>query len=427
MKTGGSAAQKAANTAMLNHIADHLQFLALLTPLLSTEKLADGEAQDFSSSLAISSDGAPEKRSRNLDDELETREDTPEPAANPSPKQPLEILASLPEASFDAANKQHVATCLPNKPRGEKVTWLAGPEPLLPSQGFSEDAPAFAKFEADLVAVWVGRTELFFFQNTQLYWSRLSREGDGAPNRGEIHEVHPDAQSQERPAVAALAGKLVAAWKGVNHDKLYFSTLDRDSPGWSDPIPIPGAGSSTGPALASLETNGLTRVYALWKGIPGDKNAWLAWYDGECWEGPIHLPFVETDANVSITCRGGEIFVSWKDSGTGRIKWMRLKHDGSELLEEPQELGRSAESNLGPALAELRGTLYAAWKGKGQPAEVWFTSWSGEANEFRPTQLAPNSYTDRAPSLVGWDDWLVLAWRGADHEKTMWWKYGRLG
>ncbi len=306
------------------------------------------------------------------------------------------------------------------------MTWLAGPERLLPSQGFSEAAPALAKFEADLVAVWLGRTE-FFLQNTQLYWSKLSREGDGAPTRGQIHKVHSKAQSQERPAVAALAGKLVAAWKGVNHDSLYFSTLHPDGPGWSDPLPIPGAFSSTGPALAPWEMNGSTRVYALWKGRRCDEHAYLAWYDGGWWEGPIHLPFVKTDANVSITCRAGEVFVSWKDSGAERIKWTRLENDGSELLKEPQELGRSGESNLGPALAELRGTLYAAWKGKGQPAEVWLTSWSGEANEFRPTQLVPNSYTNRAPSLIGWDDWLVLAWRGADHEKTMWWKYGRLG
>jgi hypothetical protein len=60
---------------MLNHIADHLQFLALLTPRLSTEKLADGDVQEFSSSRAISSDGAPGKRST-LEDELKTREET---------------------------------------------------------------------------------------------------------------------------------------------------------------------------------------------------------------------------------------------------------------------------------------------------------------------------------------------------------------
>lgn len=43
------------NLMMMNHIADHLQFLALLTPRLSTDKL-DGHIHDFSSSRALSSD-----------------------------------------------------------------------------------------------------------------------------------------------------------------------------------------------------------------------------------------------------------------------------------------------------------------------------------------------------------------------------------
>lgn len=54
--------------AILNHIADHLEFLALLTPRLWTEKLADGELQVFSSSRAVSSEGISGKRST-LDDE----------------------------------------------------------------------------------------------------------------------------------------------------------------------------------------------------------------------------------------------------------------------------------------------------------------------------------------------------------------------
>ncbi|KAH7459481.1 hypothetical protein FOMA001_g20030 [Fusarium oxysporum f. sp. matthiolae] len=225
----------------------------------------------------------------------------------------------------------------------------------------------------------------------------------------------------------SLAGKLVASWKGVNDKTLYFSTLHLGSIDWRNPEPIPGAGSSTGPALAPWEINGFTRVYALWKGIDGDEKAYLAWYDGKGWGTPIRLPFVDTDANVSLACRGGEIFVAWKVSRTVRIKWMRLDMDGNELLEEPQELGRNIESNVGPALAEVCGTIYAAWKGKEGSADVWLTSWPGNGNRFRPTQLVPDSNTDRAPSLIGWGNWLVLAWKGTDPEKTMWWKYGRKG
>lgn len=56
------------NLMMMNHIADHLQFLALLTPRLSTDKL-DGHAHDFSSSQALSSDRISGNRST-LDDQF---------------------------------------------------------------------------------------------------------------------------------------------------------------------------------------------------------------------------------------------------------------------------------------------------------------------------------------------------------------------
>ncbi|KAL6838094.1 hypothetical protein V8C40DRAFT_231591 [Trichoderma camerunense] len=58
---------------MMNHIADHLQFLALLTLRLSTEKLARGDIHVFSSSQSFSSDEGLGKRST-LDDEIGSAE-----------------------------------------------------------------------------------------------------------------------------------------------------------------------------------------------------------------------------------------------------------------------------------------------------------------------------------------------------------------
>jgi hypothetical protein len=100
MKAGDSSKQEAANTAMLNHIADHLQFLALLTTRLSTEKLADGAVQDFSSSRAVSSDGAPGKRST-LDDKLEICEETN-----------LNVLQE--NTPLEAESTQHPPEIIPN-------------------------------------------------------------------------------------------------------------------------------------------------------------------------------------------------------------------------------------------------------------------------------------------------------------------------
>lgn len=70
-EAGEIISQKAINTAMLNHIAEHLQFLALLTPRLLTEKLTEGKTEDTSSSRALSSDGSSGRRST-LDEEFQT-------------------------------------------------------------------------------------------------------------------------------------------------------------------------------------------------------------------------------------------------------------------------------------------------------------------------------------------------------------------
>ncbi|KAM0474390.1 hypothetical protein ACHAPX_007727 [Trichoderma viride] len=55
---------------VMNHIADHLQFLGLPTVRFSAKKITDGDEHSFSSSPALSSDRDFEQRST-LDDEFE--------------------------------------------------------------------------------------------------------------------------------------------------------------------------------------------------------------------------------------------------------------------------------------------------------------------------------------------------------------------
>ncbi|RTE81983.1 hypothetical protein BHE90_003557 [Fusarium euwallaceae] len=85
---------------MMNHIAGHLQFLALLTPRLSTKNLADGEDIDFASSQGPSGDSNSGERST-LGDEFEHKEgqetwsiDIQEPTSGTNPVQvPEESIA----------------------------------------------------------------------------------------------------------------------------------------------------------------------------------------------------------------------------------------------------------------------------------------------------------------------------------------------
>jgi len=72
------------------------------------------------------------------------------------------------------------------------------------------------------------------------------------------------------------------------------------------------------------------------------------------------------------------------------------------------------------------GTLCAAWKGMGEPADVRVSTWRGGNNGFGFAQTVHNSWTRCAPTLASWGDTLVLTWRGDDREKTMWWINGEL-
>ncbi|KAK1239137.1 hypothetical protein MKX08_006198 [Trichoderma sp. CBMAI-0020] len=53
---------------VMNHIADHLQFLALLTVRLSARRITDGDKHSFSSSPALSSDQFSEKKALGITD-----------------------------------------------------------------------------------------------------------------------------------------------------------------------------------------------------------------------------------------------------------------------------------------------------------------------------------------------------------------------
>lgn len=305
------------------------------------------------------------------------------------------------------------------------LRWLSDPEFLLPEGSISESGPALASFGADLFATWRGRTEYVFFERNELFWAKISRGKDGTPKRTKAMTLHSNAESQQRPGVAALREKLVAVWKGVNRPELFFSTLDFESFYWTKPVEVPSTNSTGGPALASWDMNGLNRVYAAWEGVGCDKRACLSWYDGKRWKEPLTLDLIQTDATLGLVCHDGKITVSWKALGSGLIMLMSLDHDG-KTLEGPWRLDENLTSSLGPALAVIRGTKFATWKQQ-DSAELGLVSWTETASESSHTQsvsIESDIRTDLAPSLAAWDDCLVLAWKSTDSAKSMRWIYG---
>jgi hypothetical protein len=67
------------------------------------------------------------------------------------------------------------------------------------------------------------------------------------------------------PVLAIFNGRLYAVWKGVPGDnRMFWSSFDGTS--WSPEQQGVGTGTSDGPVLAIFND----RLYAVWKGVPGD-------------------------------------------------------------------------------------------------------------------------------------------------------------
>ncbi|KAK0703640.1 hypothetical protein B0T26DRAFT_807156 [Lasiosphaeria miniovina] len=128
---------------------------------------------------------------------------------------------------------------------------------------------------------------------------------------------------------------------------------------------------------------------------------------------PKPLQFAQTDVTPGLTCRNGELFLAWKASGTDKMFWIRLDSDGNALLVEPHEVYWDG-SFSGPALAELDGIIYAAWKAVGNPADLRLAAWSVDAERFAPAQPVRNSITAMAPTLAAFGTSPVMAWRGEE-------------
>lgn len=317
-----------------------------------------------------------------------------------------------------------------NRTLDRTLSWLLGPEPLLPKDAISGSAPCLVEFEGDLVAMWRAREDPLGFplpipKDYTLWWTTLRRNKQGTIIPDYPKQVHRAIQSPERPAVAAMRNQLVAAWKGVNHNSLYYSTFRHSTDEWAQPAPIPDAASSTGLSLGSLEPSGSKSVYALWKG--SNNHLYLSTYDGACWRPPKTLPWANTDANPTLAAYEGKLIIAWKESRSEKLYWMFLDTDGNCLMERPHEIDwHHGTSNLGPALAVVDGTLCAAWKGTGDPENVRLSTWLRKNHGFADVQIVPDSSTRCAPTLASWGDTLVLAWRGDDWGKTMWWRNGEL-
>jgi hypothetical protein len=137
---------------------------------------------------------------------------------------------------------------------------------------------------------------------------------------------------------------------------------------WSAPSPTNQGETSTGPAATSF--NG--RLYFVWKGQGGDQRLYWASSDGTSWT--AQQPFVgSTTDRPALAVHNGRLYAAWKGMVTNgiddpAIHWASF--DGTNWINGGSNgYIAGSNTNVGPALAELNGQLYAVWKDASDPQQ----------------------------------------------------------
>lgn len=137
-------------------------------------------------------------------------------------------------------------------------------------------------------------------------------------------------------------GMLLMVWVGEgSNDGLYYAT-SRDGKTWTGNKSIPGAGSSTSPALAIF--NGAPVL--CFKGIKNDSGIYSSTYhvSSDSWAPVVHTGPFGTSAGPTLAVYQGKLFMAWKGAGTDTDLWWSITSDN---LNPTAWSGQANISNVG--------------------------------------------------------------------------------
>lgn len=208
--------------------------------------------------------------------------------------------------------------------------------------------------------------------------------------------------------LCAFNNRLYAAWKGeVGDDRLFFATFDGSN--WQPGnVHIPG-NSSVGPSLASPNPSAL---YAAWKGEHGDGDQRLFYssFNGSSWSPQVQIAGVASSIGPALGVWNGVLYAAWKgEEGDTKIYWSQL--NGSTW--SPQQIIPGATSAIGPSLTEYNG-LFAGWLGL--DGGLHFAQFDGHSWHTAPSIPGGPSSTI-GPSLAAVGGSLYAAWKGEGNDQ----------
>lgn len=189
---------------------------------------------------------------------------------------------------------------------------------------------------------------------------------------------------------------------------------------------IPNVGTSAGPAWTVY--GGKTLL--AWKGQGNDNGIyWSTTATLEpdsnsnqyTWEPQKLISNVGTSANPAVANLKGVVYLAWKGQGTDESIYLSKLDTNGEWTPQLQVPGVGGTSD-GPALAVTGDTLYLAWlEERGGTRIFWSKSTDGGTN-WSPQAPVPNVGTSAGPALASdGSGAMYLAWKGEGNDSLIWW------
>jgi hypothetical protein len=248
--------------------------------------------------------------------------------------------------------------------------------PQEPVLGVTSVGPSLTVYNGLVYAGWKGQ-----LSDPRLGFGSLN--GTTWVSQGEI----PWAYSDVGPALGVIGDTLVAVWKNAWVQTLHYALYDGH--GWSEPMLIPGVGSSTGVSLALFNN----RLYAAFRGVGDNQHLFYMSFDGSWWSSQGPIPGLSS-VGPALAGVGSNLYAVWKGEGADEaLYWSSF--NGANWTPQAQIPG--GNSSQGAAVSLYNGELYAMWKGAGTDETLWMSHLSG-TTWAAPSQPLVGSTGQDAPA-----------------------------
>jgi len=225
------------------------------------------------------------------------------------------------------------------------------------------------------------------------------------------------------PGLAALGKTLYAAWKGVSgDDSLYYSN-------GPDAVGIIPGNSSACPSLAAFTPAGQTRpkLFAGYKGQPGDMRVFVSSFDGQNWAQQIVLGS-NSSIGPSLAVFQKKLYAAYKGEHSDQRAFVISTSDGTSWDTEQEITGIATSTGLALAAYTPPGhaeKLFGAFKGMWVDDRIFVSFMDAHGTWDQPKQVFTSaaessivltSETSSSVALATLNDVLYLAYKGKDTE-----------